>query len=417
MPWLWPHARPVLVWSIVIIIAMCATLSGPSAASSAFDDEATPCNQTASGTTTYDVIVTQRDAVPSGAALISHVNGSAQFNFTFSPSWFPLPANDTSSATDGLVIRCVECNPNHHSCAGVPHPQWTNAGALAFVRANLTAALPRADYVAESDVQWPGCDAPAAATTGTWGAADVRIVYRPPSPAGLQHGLYYLAWDNCTHNCEPTRTTLLSTSPNPLDPNSWTLHGPVLPGAYTAGASLLFRDDAGGPPHYAFVADSNTANALLLATSTDGLHWNNTGRVLMAGRPACWDKAIAAGPPPVRLSTGDYLYIYNIDTGYPYHPNPLGRCSIGWAILDGEDPTRIVARAPGPLLTPNLPWEQCEPEGYTCQQPMVVFATGIKPLGGDEFLLLYGAADTNVGMVRIRVDSTKNRALNVIYKN
>ena len=31
-----------------------------------------------------------------------------------------------------------------------------------------------------------------------------------------------------------------------------------------------------------------------------------------------------SGPQPERLSNGDYLFIYNIDTGFPYKANPLG---------------------------------------------------------------------------------------------
>ena len=129
---------------------------------------------------------------------------------------------------------------------------------------------------------------------------------------------YYLTWDNCTRNCEPMRSTMLSTTSNPHDSTSWTLHGAVLLGKYTGGAALLFRDDAGeAVPHYAFVSDSNTAGTIMLATSSDGLKWTETG-TFMVGRKECWDEAVAAGPQPERLSTGDYLMIYNIDTGFPY---------------------------------------------------------------------------------------------------
>jgi len=109
----------------------------------------------------------------------------------------------------------------------------------------------------------------------------------------------------------------------------------VLPGKYTGGAALLFRDDnnddegeGGGEPgqgvgasgssstHYAFVSDSNTAGSIMLATSSDGLRWVENG-TFMTGRKDCWDEAVAAGPQPERLSTGDYLLVYNIDTGFP----------------------------------------------------------------------------------------------------
>ena len=351
----------------------------------------------------YNVRVVDRDPMTDGAAFISHVNGSSAFNFNFATAWFPPP--EGSSAADGLVVRVVECNPNHHSCPNATHREWSNAGAITVIPAGLPLDGPlTAKYINASAVTWAGAAAPPHANSSRWGAADPRIAYRPADKT------YYLAWDNCTQNCYPHRNTMLSTTSDPFDPDGWTFHGPILPGVYTGGASLLFRDDSGGPPHYAFVSDSNTANVLLLAESSDGLHWsppaNPSRRVFMAGRPGCWDvNGVAAGPQPERLSSGDYLYVYNIDTGFPYHPNPLGRCAIGWAILDGADPTQIVARSTDALLRPTLPWEQCPGgKGRSCQEPMVVFTTGMKPLGGDEFYVLYGAADTDVGVARIKVD-------------
>jgi len=45
---------------------------------------------------------------------------------------------------------------------------------------------------------------------------------------------------------------------------------------------------------------------------------------------------VESGPPPLLLSSGDYLFFYNSaelgwpDEGTAYHP--------GWVILDGKDP-------------------------------------------------------------------------------
>ena len=363
----------------------------------------------------YDVKVLQRSAAPDNGALISHANGTSDFNYSFNTAWF------SSGGQDGLVVRNVECAPNHHSCAGVAHPEWSNAGALAVVRANLSASGGSpltAQHVSQDRVTWAGGPAPRRSNVSQWGAADPRMTYRPAN------GNYYLTWDNCTANCYPQRNTMLSVSKDPFDPAGWTLVGPLLGEhpPYTGGASLLFRD-AGAPPaastsasgggHLAFVSDSNTANAIMIADSThdDGLRWRLRNRswangTLMSGRPGCWDEAgVAPGPQPERLSSGDYLLVYNIDTGFPYKPNPLGRCSVGWAILDGADPTVVVARAEQPLLVPEFPWETCAEggKGYLCQEPMVAFATGMKPLGGDEFLVVYGGADTDVGAARIAV--------------
>ena len=364
--------------------------------------------------------------MPASAPLISHASGSSDFTFNFATAWFPLPkSSDTDNSTDGLVVRCVECNPDHHSCAGRQlHPEWSNAGALALVGATLPATgTLSVEHISYSDVFWAGTAPPPRSNVSQWGAADPRIAYRPANSR------YYLTWDNCTQNCYPHRTTLLSSTADPRDPTGWTLHGSLLPGVYTGGASLLFRDeqateqhgDTNDPPataalkpkakQLAFVGNSDTAAAILLAESDDGVTWalpaNASRRTFMEGRPGCWDApGVAAGPQPERLSTGDYLYIYNVDTGFPYHPNPVGRCAIGWAILDGDDPTRIVARSDVPLLTAVLSWETCDGvgKGYRCQEPVVVFSTGMKPLGDDEFLVFYGAADTDVGVARIKVD-------------
>ena len=93
-----------------------------------------------------------------------------------------------------------------------------------------------------------------------------------------------------------------------------------------------------------------------------------------------WAQAIAATGLPAKTA-GSYILDY------------LNRHLDEWGYTD------IVARSDGPLLTATLPWETCpEGKGWQCQEPMVVFSTGLKPLGGDEFLVIYGGADTDVGI-------------------
>jgi predicted GH43/DUF377 family glycosyl hydrolase len=94
-------------------------------------------------------------------------------------------------------------------------------------------------------------------------------------------------------------------------------------------------------------------------------------------------------------SAGDWLYVYNIDTRQ--YALPLGRCAVGWAILDKYDPTVIVARSDRPLLVAELPFE------VSGQTPLVVFADGLIALGDDEFIVTYGAADADVGAAKIKV--------------
>lgn len=361
----------------------------------------------------YNVTIVQRDAVPNGSSLISRINGtSPDFNYTFTTAWFPSSTMQSSGEnTDGLIVRVVECNANHHSCAGVAHPEWTNAGALAVIRANLTLPLETVatEIITTANISWMGTSPPPhGGTAPLWGAADPRLSVSSVT------GEYYLTWDNCTENCYPHRVTMLSTTTDPFNSSAWIFRGPLLGNnaPYTGGASLLIRDT---PPHLAFVSNSDTANIINLAVTNDpygytGWELNtSSSNPWMAGRPGMWDSCgVAPAAQPERLSTGDYLFIYNIDTGFPYHPSYLGRCSIGWAILDGNEPSVIIARAPVPLLTPELAWETCGGESGKgpwpmCQEPEVVFCTGMKPLGNDHFLLIYGAADSVVGAVEIVV--------------
>ena len=235
---------------------------------------------------TYDVTIVQRNAVRDGGAFISRLEkNNTAFNFSFATAWFP-----TQDGGDGLIVRNVECSDDHHTCTGVAHPEWTNAGALAVVHAALSGtAAPTAEPVTEGSVFWAGTPGPAhGGDKGLWGAADPRCAYREADKT------YYLTWDNCTRNCYPHRTTLLSTTKTPFDHNSWTLHGPILPGVYTGGASLLMRDT---PPHYAFVGNSNTANAILLASSKDGLSWKQEAQPFMSNRAGCWDEKGALYSP------------------------------------------------------------------------------------------------------------------------
>jgi predicted GH43/DUF377 family glycosyl hydrolase len=352
---------------------------------------------------TYNVTVLNRNPVLDHSSLISRINGSSTFNYSFNTAWFEPPSSSTYS--DGLIVRVVECNPNHHSCFGVDHPEWTNAGALAVIRATLsTESSFVTEKVSIENISWVGINNPPphGGSVGLWGLADPRMSRLPSS------GEYFLTFDNCTANCYPHRTTLLSTTFDPFNSSAWVFRGPLL-GAdapYSGGASLLLRDS---PPHYAFVGNSNTANVINLATSQDGYTWKLNSTSWMKGRPGMWDASgVAAGPGVERLSTGDYLFIYNIDTGFPYHPSYLGRCAVGWSILDGNDPSIIISRASAPLLTSTYYWETCGGESGKgpwpmCQEPLVVFATGLKPLGNDQFLIIYGAADSVVGVAQVEV--------------
>ena len=107
----------------------------------------------------YSVTIADRDPVGNDAALISHVNGSSDFTFNFATAWFPPPSS--SSAESGLVVRVVECNPDHNNCSKAHHPQWGNMGAFAVVQADLRGPGPlSAEHIDMSKISWNGANAP-----------------------------------------------------------------------------------------------------------------------------------------------------------------------------------------------------------------------------------------------------------------
>ena len=106
----------------------------------------------------------------------------------------------------------------------------------------------------------------------------------------------------------------------------------------------------------------------------------------------------------MKLSDGNWFLIYNVDNKWPVvDPKPLpkyGRCALGWAVLDKDDPTRVLARSDAPLLYAELPWE-------TSSSIKSVYTDGIKAEGDDTFVIFAGAADTDVEAVRVKVTITR----------
>jgi len=93
-----------------------------------------------------------------------------------------------------------------------------------------------------------------------------------------------------------------------------------------------------------------------------------------------WEaKKIGAGAPPIKTEEGWLLIYHGKDDENVYRA--------GAALLDLEDPSKVIARSPEPILEPE---EEYERVGDT---PNVVFPEGAIVMG-DTLYLYYGAADT-----------------------
>ncbi|WP_285135578.1 glycosidase [Microbacterium sp. lyk4-40-TSB-66] len=102
---------------------------------------------------------------------------------------------------------------------------------------------------------------------------------------------------------------------------------------------------------------------------------------------------IGGGPPPLRIPEG-WLVLHHGVTGVidgAFSQQQKVNYAAGALILDAEDPSRVIARTPEPLLAPETDDER---SGIV---PNVVFPTAIEEIGGRHFVF-YGMADSKIGV-------------------
>ncbi|WP_058303149.1 glycoside hydrolase family 130 protein [Gorillibacterium timonense] len=128
---------------------------------------------------------------------------------------------------------------------------------------------------------------------------------------------------------------------------------------------------------------------IFLSESPDLVHWGRHRRVMTRGGNGWWQGVkIGAGPNPIETSEGWLMFFHGVSTtcnGFVY--------SMSAAILDLEDPSKVLYRSGDYLLTPE---ESYETTGFV---PNVAFpcATLHDPATG-RIAIYYGAADTHVAV-------------------
>jgi beta-1,4-mannooligosaccharide/beta-1,4-mannosyl-N-acetylglucosamine phosphorylase len=154
-------------------------------------------------------------------------------------------------------------------------------------------------------------------------------------------------------------------------------NGVLFPRRIGGRYAMLSRPSDGG--HTSF-------GDVYVSESEDLLHWGRHRHVL-APRPLCWDSTkVGAGPTPIETEEGWLLLYHGVLTscnGFVY--------SLGAALLDLDEPWRVLARGSEYLLSPCAPYEQVG------DVPNVVFpCAALVDRGADRVAIYYGAADTVV---------------------
>jgi len=221
------------------------------------------------------------------------------------------------------------------------------------------------------------------------------------NPADKLYYMYYTCF-NSGATPQPRVTMCLATSADPSSASGWTRHGPIgLPPSSKSGALLLRPATAAEPePEHILLWG---AGVIRLARSRNLSHWPEGTPFLT--NTSWGNPHVESGPPPLRLSSGDYIFFHNswaweasLGTAPVYQP--------AWVILSGDDPSRILARASEPLWSPQrASWMTGQSPSY-CNVANVAFLEAAHPVSGqpDTFRVFFGGADAVVGTAVVKVD-------------
>ena len=239
----------------------------------------------------------------------------------------------------------------------------------------------------ERSREWPG------------GVEDPRLVEAEDGT----YVLTYTQWNRETYSVG------IATSP---DLRHWTKHGPAFAEALAGKYAHLKYKSAGVVTslqggrlkaarvhgrYYMFWGEG----VVHLATSKDLVHWtpmeDSTGTLIdvLRPRPGKFDSTFPeVGPPPLLTAKG-IVVLYNgknaVKNGDPaLGPNAY---AAGEALFSADDPSRLLAYSPEPVLKPETPYEKTGQyaAGTTFAEGLVFF--------GDRWWLYYGCADSLVSAV------------------
>jgi beta-1,4-mannooligosaccharide/beta-1,4-mannosyl-N-acetylglucosamine phosphorylase len=134
---------------------------------------------------------------------------------------------------------------------------------------------------------------------------------------------------------------------------------------------------------------------IVLSHSPDLTYWGKHRLVMSRGGKGWWQSTkIGAGPAPIETREGWLLFYHGVTTtcnGYVY--------STGAALLDLDDPSRVLYRTRDYIMTPE---KEYETTGFVPNVAFPCAAIADAPTG--RITLYYGAADTYTALAFCQVD-------------
>ncbi len=209
-----------------------------------------------------------------------------------------------------------------------------------------------------------------------WGVEDPRLTWIADTESWV---MAYTAYSD--------RGALVSLATT-TDFNTFDRLGPVLvPDNKDAALFPVRFDGRYAMLHRPVPAMPGVAANIWIAFSPDLVHWGSHRQIMAARGPGWWDAAkIGMGPPPLATSEGWLLLYHGVRriAGQDVY-------RLGLALLDLDDPTRVIQRGKEWVFGPKTPYERSGDVGN------VVFSCGWT-CTNDEIRLYYGAADTTIAL-------------------
>jgi predicted GH43/DUF377 family glycosyl hydrolase len=122
--------------------------------------------------------------------------------------------------------------------------------------------------------------------------------------------------------------------------------------------------------------------SIWISFSDNLLDWNDS--TLLMRNEFDWERKTGGATPPILTERGWFMLYHAVDEHGVYR--------VGAVMLDRDDPTRVIARTPLPIMEPeqDFEWNGLYPHG-------VVFPTGNVVVDGVLYVY-YGAADQTIGV-------------------
>ncbi len=161
--------------------------------------------------------------------------------------------------------------------------------------------------------------------------------------------------------------------------------------------AILFPEKIGGRyimlhrPTFprAIAADHGIPASIWLSFSDDLVTWTDHTLILSPEQP--WERLkTGGGTPPLRTKQGWLIFYHAVDGDSDADPNR--KYLAGAALLDLQDPRKVIYRSAQPVLKPGTKEEQV---GVVNN---VVFPTGYLPLRDGRVQVIYGMADQAIGV-------------------